>query len=55
MNNTIIADTVKAVMEKLNGKQAGIIVLVVAGIAGVATGSYYLVKEGLKALAEAAA
>lgn len=43
-------DFANKMSEKLNGEQAGIITLVAVGIAGLAAGTVYLVKAGLKAL-----
>ena len=43
-------DFANKMSEKLNGEQAGTITLVAVGIAGLATGTVYLVKAGLKAL-----
>lgn len=45
-----VKDFANKMSEKLNGEQAGIITLVAVGIVGLATGTVYLVKAGLKAL-----
>jgi hypothetical protein len=50
-----LTDIVKGITEKLTSKQAGVISMIAVGIAGLATGTVYLVNAGLKALSEVTA
>ena len=55
MEKRIVTDIVKGITEKLTSKQAGVISMIAVGIAGLATGTVYLVNAGLKALSEVTA
>ena len=50
-----VKDFTNKMSDKLNGQQTGVITLIAVGIAGLTTGTVYLVKAGLKALSEMSA